>query len=108
LFPADSAKLTPGAQATLDRLGRALVSPVLAGYRFRIEGHSDASSTAERALDLSTRRAESIRDYLVAAFALDPAIFDTVGLGASVPFVVPSQGVPEPLNRRAQLLNLGR
>ena len=40
-FANGSADLTPDAIRTLDALGRALASQDLAGYHFRIEGHTD-------------------------------------------------------------------
>jgi len=108
LFGAGSATLTVGAERTLDQLGRALVSPVLAGYRFRIEGHTDGPGVHEQNVMLSARRAEAVRDYLVSRFGMDPRQFDVAGLGASQPLVPTTTATPEPLNRRVQVVNLGR
>jgi outer membrane protein OmpA-like peptidoglycan-associated protein len=108
LFGAGSASLTPAAERTLEQLGRALVSPVLAGYRYRIEGHIDGPASHEQNVGLAERRAEAVRDYLVSRFGMALSQFETAGLGASQP-LVPTNGVsPEPLNRRVQVVNLGR
>jgi len=108
LFRPGSAALTPGAERTLDQLGRALVSPVLAGYRYRIEGHTDGPGAQEQNVSLSSDRAAAVRDYLISRFAMDPRQFDIIGLGASQPLVLAPAGIPEPLNRRVQVVNLGR
>lgn len=108
LFRPGSAALTPGAERTLDQLGRALVSPVLHGYRYRIEGHTDGPGPQEQNVSLSAERAMAVRDYLVARFAMDPRQFDIIGLGATQPLVVAPPGTSEPLNRRVQVVNLGR
>ncbi len=59
-FQSGSAALTPAATHTLDRLGRALASPQLAAYRFRIEGHTDTVGTREINTPLSQHRAEAV------------------------------------------------
>jgi outer membrane protein OmpA-like peptidoglycan-associated protein len=108
LFGAGSASLTPGAERTLDQLGRALVSPVLAGYRYRIEGHTDGAGSHEQNRFLSERRAEAVRDYLVERFGMEPDRFEIAGLGATQPVLQSPGQAPEPLNRRVQVVNLGR
>lgn len=64
-FEYNSAKVTDGSRETLDRLGEALASPELKQHRFLIAGHTDAVGTDEINLDLSYRRAQAVRDYLV-------------------------------------------
>ena len=53
----DAAVLTPDAMRTLDDLGRALSSKELAGYRSRIEGHTDTVGSRDYNRLLSERRA---------------------------------------------------
>lgn len=50
----------------------------------RIEGHADASGTAEVNQSLSQRRAEAVRDFLVSLGA-DPAMLAPVGVGSNAP-----------------------
>jgi hypothetical protein len=63
-FDYNSAKVTDRTRETLDRLAEALASPELKQHRFLIAGHTDAAGTDEFNLDLSYRRALSVRDYL--------------------------------------------
>ena len=71
-------KLTFDAIITLRQLGGALSDPKLAAYRFRIVGHTDAKGTADYNQKLSERRAQAVRDYLVAQYDLSPNRIDTI------------------------------
>ena len=63
-FETDSTELTPQATATLDKqaqwLGR------YNRYAFTIEGHADERGTREYNIALGARRAQTVRDYLIA------------------------------------------
>ena len=107
-FATGSARLSRAAEATLEPLGEALNSPVLAGYRFRLEGHTDTVGSAAMNQALSERRAAAVRDYLVRRFGIDPARIEAVGLGETQLLVPTPDGQPEPRNRRVQVINLGR
>src|SRR6202012_5364736 len=63
LFRSNDAKLLPGAEARLDEVAVALIAnakPV------GIEGYTDSKGSLSRNMDLSQRRAESVRAYLIA------------------------------------------
>jgi outer membrane protein OmpA-like peptidoglycan-associated protein len=105
-FPSGSATLTPQAEATLAPLGRALASPDLAPFRFRIEGHTDSVGDAYSNQRLSERRAEAVRGYLVAKHGVSPRRLEAVGLGETRLVVPTPDGWDEPRNRRVQIINL--
>ena len=106
-FATNSADLTPAATRTLDELGRALSSPALAAYRFRIEGHTDTTGSPEVNKALSERRAAAVLDYLVAKFSVERARIETVGMGQDGLLVQTPPQTSEPRNRRVQVVNLG-
>ncbi len=106
-FASGSASLTPQAAATLASLGRALTSAELAPYRFRIEGHTDTVGDAGLNMALSQRRAEAVRDFLLKNFQVPPARLVAMGMGESQLLVPTPDNMPEPGNRRVQVLNLG-
>ena len=106
-FASGSASLTPQAAASLAALGRALSSPELAPYRFRIEGHTDTVGDAGLNMLLSQRRAEAVRDFLVKNFGVQPTRLMAIGMGESQLLVSTPDNMPEPSNRRVQVLNLG-
>jgi outer membrane protein OmpA-like peptidoglycan-associated protein len=65
LFRSDEANLMPGAEVQLDRLVDALTSTP--GRNIMVEGHTDSQGSDAYNMELSQRRAESVRNYLVHA-----------------------------------------
>jgi outer membrane protein OmpA-like peptidoglycan-associated protein len=106
-FEFGSAEITPRAARALDELGRALVSASLAGYRFRIEGHTDTVGTPEFNKNLSDQRAYAVARYLEDRFAVGATRLETVGLGDRMLLVATPPQTPEERNRRVHVVNLG-
>ncbi len=106
-FATGSADLTPDAVRTLDELGSALSSKELAGYHFRIEGHTDTVGSAEYNRALSERRAEAVVDYIAKKFGVAPTRLQAVGMGEQGLMVPTPPQTAEPRNRRVQVVNLG-
>jgi outer membrane protein OmpA-like peptidoglycan-associated protein len=104
-FDYDSDKLTFDAITTLRQLGGALSDPKLAGYRFKIAGYTDAKGTADYNQKLSERRAQAVRDYLVAQYDVAPNRLQTVGYGLNQ-LADPTKPL-EAINRRVQVINIG-
>jgi peptidoglycan-associated lipoprotein len=63
-FETDSSELTSAARATLDKQAQWLTQ--YGGYKFTVEGHADERGTREYNIALGARRAQAVRDYLVA------------------------------------------
>lgn len=106
-FPSGSAQLSGKSAQSLDALGRALSSRELAAYVFRIEGHTDTVGDAMQNEQLSRRRAEAVRDYLMKQHGVPAARLNAVGLGESQLLVPTPDQVSEPRNRRVQVVNTG-
>jgi OmpA-OmpF porin, OOP family len=106
-FPNGSADLTPEAMATLDALGRALASSDLAGYKFRIEGHTDTVGSKDYNRALSERRAEAVVTYIVTKYGVPASRLQAVGMGEDGLLVATPEQTPEPRNRRVQVINMG-
>lgn len=106
-FATGSASLSPEAVKALAPLGRALNSQALGPYRFRIEGHTDTVGSESMNQSLSGRRALAVRELLVRQFGVNPARLEAVGYGQTQLLVPTPDQVPEPRNRRVQVLNLG-
>jgi outer membrane protein OmpA-like peptidoglycan-associated protein len=104
-FEHNSSALQPAASAQLKELEHALTSATLGQDRFVVAGHTDAKGSAAYNKQLSQRRAEAVKRFLVAR-GVDPARLDTVGFG-SEKLLAPEQ--PEdPRNRRVEIRDLGR
>ena len=80
-FQIGSAALTDQARSQLDQLGMALESAELGAMDVGLFGHTDASGSANYNLALSERRAQSVRDYLLAHFRLAPEKLTARGYG---------------------------
>jgi len=95
-----SAKSLPSVQA----LGRALTSSELKGSTFIVAGHTDAAGGEAYNQDLSERRADSIKHYLMDKFGIAASDLVTVGYGKSK-LKDPNQPMAE-MNRRVQVVNM--
>jgi outer membrane protein OmpA-like peptidoglycan-associated protein len=95
-----SAKSLPSVQA----LGRALSNPDLKGSTFVVAGHTDAAGGDTYNQDLSERRADSIKHYLVDKFGIAGTDLVTVGYGKTK-LKDPANPLAE-VNRRVQVANM--
>ncbi|HET9646427.1 MAG TPA: OmpA family protein [Burkholderiaceae bacterium] len=98
-FAFDSSNILPTARPQLDALadGIRLLPPNQAVV---IEGHTDAKGGEKYNEELSQRRAEAVKRYLVSLHRIDPERLRTVGLGKFVPINSRDPFAPE--NRRVQ------
>jgi outer membrane protein OmpA-like peptidoglycan-associated protein len=94
-----SARSLPSVQA----LGRALANPELKGSTFIVAGHTDAAGSDTYNQDLSERRADSIKRYLVEKSGIPAADLVTVGYGKTK-LKDPANPLAE-VNRRVQVVN---
>ncbi len=95
-----SAKSLPSVQA----LGRALTNAELKGSTFVVAGHTDAAGGESYNQDLSERRADAIKRYLVDKYGITGTDLVTVGYGKSK-LKDPNQPMAE-VNRRVQVVNM--
>jgi len=79
-FGFDSAEILPTARRQLDALAEG-IRLLPAAKPVTIEGHTDAVGSAQYNEQLSQRRANSVKQYLVAMHGIDPARLHAVGLG---------------------------
>lgn len=105
LFPLDSAVLTKPAKDMLDKLvaeinrvENQIGRPVL----LTVIGHTDATGTENRNIDLSLRRAYTVRGYLHKK-GINSSRINIDGRGSSEPLVKRPKGVPEARNRRVDI-----
>lgn len=101
-FETNSADLTPQAKKQLDVVAAALRNNKLAEYGFNVEGHADPRGTHDLNLSLSQQRAESVRNYLITAHAIDPKRLKAVGKGDSEQIDANNPAAPE--NRRVTIV----
>ncbi|MDB5820928.1 MAG: OmpA family protein [Rhizobacter sp.] len=81
-FKVGSADLPDGLRKQLDVFADVLRTKKGSSQVVRIEGHADALGAAEANLELSQRRAESVKTYLVSKGA-DEGMLSAVGVGTA-------------------------
>src|SRR3954470_7568959 len=87
LFGYDSADLQPSSIDQLQKLATLIKRNPKA--TFSVEGYTDSLGSPEYNLDLSQRRADSVKEYLVNVMGINPAQITTRGYGASKFLVAP-------------------
>ncbi len=103
-FDYNSANISGKAQPAVEALGKALSNADLKGSTFLVAGHTDAVGSHAFNQDLSERRADAIKKYLVDKFGIAGADLVTVGYGESQ---LKKPDVPnDPANRRVQVVNM--
>ena len=103
-FDYNSANISAKSMPSVQALGRALTSPDLKGSTFVVAGHTDAAGGESYNQELSERRADSIKRYLVEKYSIAATDLVTVGYGKSK-LKDPSQPLAE-ANRRVQVVNM--
>ncbi len=103
LFDYDSANLRSGATTSLDKLGRLIQRNPQAV--FRVEGYTDSFGSEQYNFDLSQRRAETVKAWLVQNMGIDPGRIQAQGFGKSRLIVPADRSVEEQqLNRRVEIV----
>jgi OOP family OmpA-OmpF porin len=104
-FGNNSDQLLPGSEAVLADVAATLTrNPDL---EVVVAGHTDSDGSAEFNLGLSSRRAQTVRDYLVSA-GVDAVQLTAVGFGESEPLASNETPSGKALNRRVELRIIDR
>ena len=103
-FDYNSADISKGSMPAVQELGKALADNSLKGSTFVVAGHTDAVGGESYNLDLSERRADTIKKYLTEKYGLNGADLVTVGYGKTKP--KDANAPMDPANRRVQVVNM--
>ena len=99
-FDFDKAYVKPEYRDMLNRIAGILMT--LKGYTIAVYGYTDDIGTQTYNLQLSQRRAEAVRDFLVQA-GISPTIMTTKGFGKSNPRVPSDSEQARAANRRVEI-----
>ena len=99
-FDFDKANIKPEYRDILNRIAGILMT--LKGYTIAVYGYTDDIGTQPYNLQLSQRRAEAVRDFLVQT-GVSPAIMSTKGFGKSDPRVPGDSEQARAANRRVEI-----
>ena len=101
LFPSDQSTLLPDAQTRLNQVADALLTTK--ERNIIVEGHTDSRGSASHNLDLSQRRADSVRSYLVAR-GYEPDRMQARGIGKDRPMTSNDTAEGRANNRRVEII----
>ena len=102
-FEFNSDRLTNDGKDVLDQLGEALKSDELSGAKtIVLEGHTDAKGSAAYNRVLSTRRAQSVKNFLATKHSIPGSKLRAVGKGATE--LADPKNPEDGVNRRVRII----
>jgi OmpA-OmpF porin, OOP family len=101
LFDFDRSNINKAGQAVLDQV--LADAAKMGGVRISATGHADRSGPEDYNMALSLRRADSVREALIAG-GVSPDAITVAGRGESEPAVPTPDGVREQANRRVEIV----
>lgn len=104
-FDFNSAKILPESAAVLEEITAVLEGQ--SGLELIIEGHTDSVGGAEANLDLSRRRADAVKRWLVERHGIAEVRLTTAGYGLTRPIADNSSEEGRARNRRVELVKKG-
>ncbi|HET7498182.1 MAG TPA: OmpA family protein, partial [Candidatus Eisenbacteria bacterium] len=102
-FITDSAELTPESKATLDRTAASLAR--WPEVRVEVGGHTDSMADDAYNMQLSQRRAETVRAYLIRA-GISARRLEAKGYGETRPIAPNDTEAGRAKNRRVELTRI--
>jgi outer membrane protein OmpA-like peptidoglycan-associated protein len=104
LFDSGSDKIKPESYGTLKDIAATLKEN--SSIKVKVVGHTDSDGSDENNLDLSKRRAASVKNALVNEFAIPDSQLDTDGKGESEPVEPNDSPEGKANNRRVEFIKL--
>ena len=106
-FKVDSADVLGEARVQVYEIATALKSGSLNNMNLMIEGHTDSDGDVDHNVDLSYRRALSVKRSLIEEYGVDGSNINIKGYGEQKPIATNANAAGKALNRRVTLLNQG-
>ncbi len=103
-FDYNSAEIRKASMASVEALGQALTDPALKGSTFVVAGYTDGIGGDAFNQDLSERRADTIKRYLVEHYGITGGDLVTVGYGKTK--LKDAANPADRVNRRVQVVNM--
>lgn len=104
LFDVNSATIKPESYGTLKEMANVLVE--YADLKVKIVGHTDGDGKDDANLDLSKRRATSVKESLAKEFGIDAGRMEADGKGESEPIDKNNTPAGKANNRRVEFIKL--
>ncbi|MBL8582135.1 MAG: OmpA family protein [Rhizobiaceae bacterium] len=105
-FENNSIAIEPSSYRAVGQIADALHHPILSKNKFLVVGHTNATGDPKHNLKLSDERANAIVEALSTTFAIPASHLVGIGVGSELP--VDPADPKAPVNRRVQLINIGK
>ncbi len=105
-FEFNSAEIKPEAKELLTKVGKALTTTDLSGFKFSVEGHTDSLGGEDYNSGLSRRRAQAVKVFL-SKRGVDQERIESIGRGEGSPVDSNETEAGRKHNRRVEIINLG-
>jgi outer membrane protein OmpA-like peptidoglycan-associated protein len=102
-FAFDSDRLTPQGDEQARQLGQAMTTAGYSGRKFEVIGHTDQQGSDEYNLGLSSRRAATVKNYLVSQNGIAASKLTVRGLGKTHPLRTGTTEEDYAINRRVEV-----
>jgi outer membrane protein OmpA-like peptidoglycan-associated protein len=103
-FDVSSDQIKGESYKTLADIGQMLADD--AALKLAIEGHTDSDGDDASNMDLSKRRAEAVKKYLVETYKVDGARLEAKGMGETKPIDANTTPEAKANNRRVELVKV--
>lgn len=103
-FDVNSDKLKPESNPSIKEIASVLTENP--DVKIKIIGHTDSDGADDLNLDLSKRRATSVKNELVNAYSIDASRLETDGMGETQPLVPNDNAFNKSKNRRVEFIKL--
>jgi OmpA-OmpF porin, OOP family len=103
-FDINSNKVKPESYGTLKGIAQVLTDNP--DVKVKVVGHTDSDGDAAKNLDLSKRRAASVKNELTKNFGIDASRIETDGKGKTEPIVANDNPANKAKNRRVEFIKL--
>ncbi len=103
-FDVNSDKIKPESKGAVGEIAKVLNENP--DVRIKIEGHTDSDGDETKNMDLSKRRAASVKNMLVSDYSVDGSRIETDGYGESKPIGSNSTSEGKAQNRRVEFIKL--
>ena len=103
-FDVNKADVKPESYGTLKSIADVLTENP--GVKVKITGHTDSDGDDAKNLELSKRRAESVKNELVKNFGIDASRLSTDGAGETKPIAANDTPANKAKNRRVEFIKL--
>ena len=104
-FDFNSANIRKESHALLKELASALKDKALAKKQITIAGHTDTTGDDAYNMQLSVKRAQAVKNYLVAQHKVPSAKLKVLGFGETMPVIDNKSKNNRQLNRRVEILS---